>query len=76
MVHTGAADISGYRSDIQLVRIGHAACDGLSSGASYVQLADRLALQEGPHQLPAEDLGAVIRAAVVAYCPRYESLVS
>jgi hypothetical protein len=75
-VHTDAPDISTYRSDVQLVRLGHAVCDGFSAGASYVQLADRLALQEGSDPLPAGDLGAVISSAARALCPRYESQVT
>jgi hypothetical protein len=75
-VHDEAPDVSSYRSDVQLVRLGHAACDGFSAGASYVELADRLALQEGSNPLPAGDLGAVISSAARALCPRYEPLVS
>ena len=75
-VHADAPDVSAYRTDVQLVRLGHAACDGFSGGASYVNLADRLALEEGPNPLPAGDLGAVISAAARALCPRYRHLVS
>jgi hypothetical protein len=72
-VHAAAPDVGGYRSDAQLVRLGHAACDGFRSGVSYQQLADRLELTEGPNPLPAEDLGAVISAAVNELCPQYRS---
>jgi hypothetical protein len=75
-VHDGAPDVSAYRSDVQLIRLGHAACDGFSAGASYVELADRLELQEGSNPLPPADLGAVISAAARAFCPRYVALVS
>jgi hypothetical protein len=75
-VHDQAPDVSEYRTDVQLVRLGHAACEGFSSGASYVQLADRLALQEGSDLLPPADLGAVISSAVREFCPRYDPLVS
>lgn len=75
-VHGAAPDVSTYRSDVQLVRLGHAACDGFRAGASYQQLADRLPLTEGPHPLPPEDLGAVITAAVDSFCPQFRGLVS
>lgn len=75
-VHVAAPDIGTYRDDTQLVRMGHAACDGFGAGASYVQLADRLALLEGSHALPSQDLGAVITAAADVYCPRFRSKVS
>jgi hypothetical protein len=74
-VHSAAPDIAGYRSDTALIRLGHAVCDGFQAGASYEQLADRLALQEGGGALPSDDLGAVISAAVPAYCPQYTELV-
>jgi hypothetical protein len=74
-VHVAAPDIGNYRSDVQLERLGHAACDGFRSGASYEELADRLALLEGSHPLPAADLGAVIDAAVGAFCTQYRSMI-
>ncbi len=74
-VHVAGPDISNYRSDVQLERLGHAACDGFHSGASYEELADRLPLLEGSDPLPAADLGAVIDAAVNAYCPQYRSMI-
>ncbi len=74
-VHVAAPDINSYRSDVQLERLGHAACDGFHSGASYQELADRLPLLEGSHPLPSSDLGAVIDAAVGAYCPQYRSVI-
>ncbi|MGH9055217.1 MAG: DUF732 domain-containing protein [Acidimicrobiales bacterium] len=72
-VHGSAPDIGTYRSDVQLIRLGQAACDGLRSGASYEQLADRLSLLEGSNALPSEDLGTVIDAAVTSFCPQYQS---
>lgn len=74
-VHGEAPDVGTYRNDVQLVRLGHAACDGLRAGASYQQLADRLVLLQGSHTLPSQDLGTVITAAVDNYCPRYRSIV-
>lgn len=74
-VHANAPDIAQYRSDAALERLGHAACDGFAAGASYEQLADRLALQQGGHAVPSADLGAVVAAAVASYCPRYQGQV-
>jgi hypothetical protein len=70
-----APDVNSYRNDVQLERLGHAACDGFHSGASYQELADRLPLLEGSDPLPSADLGAVIDAAVEAYCPQYRSMI-
>lgn len=75
-VHVAAPDVAQYRSDVQLTRLGHAACDGFRGGASYEQLADRMALQEGNPPLPSQDLGEVITAAVQSYCPQFRNLVS
>jgi Protein of unknown function (DUF732) len=75
-VHLAAPDVSQFRTDVQLERLGHAACDGFRGGASYQQLADRMSLQEGNPPLPSQDLGAVITAAVQSYCPQFQKLVS
>jgi hypothetical protein len=74
-VHVTAPDVGSYRSDVQLERLGHVACDGFHAGASYQELADRLPLLEGRHPLPSADLGAVIDAAVDAYCIQYRSMI-
>jgi hypothetical protein len=74
-VHAAAPDVGTYRSDVQLVRLGHAACDGFRSGASFEQLADRLVLLEGPNPLPSVDLGAVIDAAVGSYCQQFRDRI-
>jgi hypothetical protein len=74
-LYVAAPDVGSYRSDVQLERLGHAACDGFHSGASYEELADRLALLEGSHPLPAADLGAVIDAAVDSFCTQYRSMI-
>jgi hypothetical protein len=75
-VDLAAPGISTYRTDSELIRMGHAACDGFGSGVSYEELADRLSLDEGANPLPSEDLGAVITSAVTAYCPKFLSEVS
>lgn len=75
-VHVAAPDVGQYRTDTELVRLGHAACDGFRGRASYLQIADRLSLEEGSHPLPSEDLGEVITAAVDAFCPQFRSEVS
>lgn len=75
-VHIEAPDIGTYRDDVALARLGHAACDGFRSGASYQELADRMALLEGSHPLPSQDLGAVISSALDNYCPQYRARAS
>lgn len=75
-VHVAAPDVGAYRTDVQLARLGHAACDGFRSGASFQQLADRLVLLEGNNPLPSADLGAVINSAVTAFCPQFHSRVA
>ena len=75
-VHVAAPDVNTYRTDVQLTRLGHAACDGFRSGASYQQLADRLVLLEGSNPLPSADLGAVISSAVTSFCPQFHSQVA
>ncbi|MBO0693883.1 MAG: DUF732 domain-containing protein [Acidimicrobiaceae bacterium] len=74
-VESAAPDVSHYRNNTQLIRLGKAACVGFASGVSYQQLADRLILSEGSHPLPSEDLGAVITSAVNTYCPKYDDRV-
>jgi hypothetical protein len=74
-LHVAAPNINAYRSDLQLTRLGHAACDGFRSGASYQELADRLPLLEGRNPLPSADLGAVINAAVNAYCAQFRNQI-
>jgi Protein of unknown function (DUF732) len=74
-VHVAAPGIGSYRTDVQLTRLGKAVCDDFEAGASYEELADRLALVEGSNPLPSEDLGAVINAAVQAYCPQYSNQI-
>jgi hypothetical protein len=75
-VHLADPNVTTYRSDVQLTRLGHAACDGFKSGASFQQLADRLVLLEGSNPLPPADLGAVIDAAVSSYCPEFHDRVA
>ena len=72
-MHVADPEINSYRTDVQLTRLAHAVCDGFSSGASYEQLADRLATEEGANPLPSQDLGDVIDSAVNALCPQYRS---
>jgi hypothetical protein len=51
-VHLGAPDIGSFRSNMQLIRLGHAACDAFRAGASYQQIADRMSQLEGRNPLP------------------------
>lgn len=70
-----APDITTYRNDTQLVRLGHVACDDFSAGAGYQETADRMALEEGTPPLPSEDLGAVITTAIDSLCPKYRAAI-
>ena len=70
-VHGAAADINQYRSDTQLIRLGHVVCDDFRAKASYQEVADRLSLAAGAKSLPSADLGAVITGAADNYCPQY-----
>jgi hypothetical protein len=74
-VVSAAPDATRYRTDTQLIRLGRAACADFSTGSTYYDVADRLALSEGSSRLTAEDLGAVITSAVDTFCPKYTSLV-
>ena len=74
-VHLGAPDITSFRTDQQVIRIGHAACDAFRAGASYQEIADRMGQLEGRNPLPSQDLGVVVTSAVNAYCPQYRSQV-
>lgn len=73
-VHQNVPDIGTYRSDSQLLHLGHAVCDDLSSGASLLQVADRIGTVQISDPLPSEDLGSVMSAAGTVLCPRYASL--
>lgn len=73
-VHQMAPDIGGYSTDSDLVRLGHAVCDDLSSGASLQQVADRVGYIGAGARLPSADLGAVMMAATETMCPRYSKL--
>lgn len=70
-VHSAAPDVGSYRSDTELIRLGHAVCDDLRSGASYQAVADRLGTTTGANRLPSADLGAVITSAAEVNCPQY-----
>lgn len=75
-VQAEAPDISTYRTPVQLTRMGHAVCDGFSSGASYEELADRVSTLEGSDALSSEDLGAVMDSAVQTLCPQFRNRVN
>ena len=75
-IQGAAPDIGGYRSNTELIRLGHVVCDDFGAKATYEEVADRLALEQGSNALPSQDLGAVITAAADNYCPQYRSRVS
>ena len=69
-VHLNASDIGQYLSDGKVVKLGNVVCDGFRARASTQQIADRMELSGG-HNLPPQDLGAIISAAVKQLCPAY-----
>ncbi|MDQ6838644.1 MAG: DUF732 domain-containing protein [Actinomycetota bacterium] len=75
-VHVAAPDVNGYRTDVDLTRLGRAVCDDLRSGASYQTVADRLGTTAGASRLPSADLGAVITSAASVYCPQYTDRIN
>lgn len=75
-VHVAAPDVSSYRTDVELNRLGKAVCDDLRSGASYQTIADRLGTTAWAGRLPSADLGAVIASAAAVYCPQYAAHIS
>lgn len=75
-VHVAAPDVSSYRNDVELTRLGRAVCDDLRSGASYQTVADRLGTTAGASRLPSVDLGAVIASAASVYCPQYAARIN
>jgi hypothetical protein len=74
LVHQNAPDIGTYRSDPQILELGHAVCGDLASGASLLQVADRIATVDASNPLPSVDLGSVMSAAGNVLCPKYASL--
>ena len=74
VVHQNAPDVGTYRSDSQILELGHAVCGDLSSGATLLQVADRIATVDAANPLPSVDLGSVMSAAGEVLCPKYASL--
>jgi hypothetical protein len=68
-VHESATDVSTYRTDSQLVKMGHVACDGFRAHANIEQIASLL--ERNATNLPPGDIGAVISTAVHVFCPEY-----
>jgi hypothetical protein len=69
-VHESATDVSKYRTDGQVVKMGHVACDGFRANANIEQIAGLLERTDA--NLPAHDIGAIISTAVGVLCPAYE----
>lgn len=68
-VHESATDIGQYRTDSQLVKLGHATCDGFRAHANIEQIAGLL--ERTASKVPAGDIGAIISTAVNVLCPAY-----
>lgn len=74
-VYSNAPDISSYRNGKQLVSLGQVICGDFESGASMLEVSDRVPLIEGNVLLPPGDLGVVISAAVDELCPQFKSVL-
>jgi hypothetical protein len=74
-VHSQAPDISNYRTNSELVKIGQGVCNQFSAKATVEQVADKVAPPGSTGALPSEDLGAVINSAVQSLCPKYASVL-
>jgi Protein of unknown function (DUF732) len=74
-VYSNAPDINSYRNGNQLVSLGQVICGDFESGASVLEVSDRVPLIEGNVPLPPGDLGVVISAAVDELCPQFKSLL-
>jgi hypothetical protein len=68
-VHNSATDISEYRTDSQVIKMGHVVCDGFRANANIEQIAGLL--ERTAADLPAGDIGAIISTAVKVLCPAY-----
>ena len=74
-VHQSATDIGEYRSDGQLVKLGHASCDAFAANANLQQIAGLLEGGSG-RGLPPSDVGAVMASAVKVLCPGYAGRIT
>ena len=74
-VHASAVDIGEFRSDGQLIKLGHVTCDAFRAHANLQQIASLL---EGgsARSLPAGDVGAVMASAVTVLCPAYAGRIN
>jgi predicted metal-dependent HD superfamily phosphohydrolase len=73
-VHESATDISSYRTDSQLIKMGHVTCDGFRANANIEQIASLL--ERNAASIPPGDIGAVISTAVHVLCPADSSVVA
>src|SRR5579875_3561934 len=72
-VHAQLPAIASLRTDTSLVRLGTAACDGLSSGAGFAAVAAQL--QSANPTLASEAVGTLVTAAADQLCPAQRSRV-
>jgi hypothetical protein len=73
-VHETATDIGKYRTDSQLVKMGHATCDAFRAHAGIEQIAG--VLERTASNVPPGDIGAIISNAVKVLCPAYAGRLS
>jgi hypothetical protein len=69
-VHQSTTDVGRFRTDSQLVKLGHATCDDLRAHAGLQQIADILEATGSP-SLPPGEVGAIMSAAEDDLCPAY-----
>lgn len=72
-VHNSDPGIDGSRSNVQLVRLGNAACTVFSAGLSYQSVANQIGAENT--DLSSNVLGDVITAAAEHLCPKYAGRV-
>lgn len=72
-VHQQVPDVSAFRSDTGLVRLGAAACTMFASGSDFQDVAADLGSSVAA--MDSTDLGSLITAAAEHLCPKYAGLV-
>lgn len=72
-VHRSDPTVNNVRSNVQLVRLGNAACTVFAAGLSYQSVANQIGAENT--DLSSYVLGIVITAAAEQLCPKYADRV-
>ncbi|HLI02123.1 MAG TPA: DUF732 domain-containing protein [Acidimicrobiales bacterium] len=72
-VHTSDPGVNGVRSNVELVRLGNAACTIFAAGSSYQSVANKLGAENS--DVSSYVLGIVITSAAEHLCPKYAGQV-